>query len=100
MLQRHTKSGSRCEILRAGVGGICTHRLNYTAKLASTGAVFDSTYQRRQPLVIKVRLPSTACLRQQEASNVVDEQTFQPQGAEFVLSLRACGIFFDSQLLD
>lgn len=30
-------------------------RANYTAKLASTGAVFDSTYVRKQPLVFKVR---------------------------------------------
>lgn len=29
-------------------------KLNYTAKLASTGAVFDSTYQRKQPLIFKV----------------------------------------------
>jgi hypothetical protein len=31
-------------------------RVNYTAKLASTGAVFDSTYQRRQPLIFKVSI--------------------------------------------
>ncbi|WIA41707.1 hypothetical protein OEZ86_009053 [Tetradesmus obliquus] len=29
-------------------------KLNYTAKLASTGTVFDSTYQRKTPLVFKV----------------------------------------------
>lgn len=43
----------------------CVGRVNYTAKLASNGAVFDSSYQRQQPLIFKVR----AMLAAQHACN-------------------------------